>query len=315
MIRDSRFIPLIIEAYADERSANTALAALKSFGHEALNKIIPRFATLDENGKSGLCILIGECGYSEFNTLIQGALRDPSAKVRKAAATAAGKLGLLTAIPDLVLLIDDTETGVYDASVASLQALILISRAAISSEVARFFSSNKSQHRKAAVLLLASLGEQDRLLLLIKDEDPEVRKAAVSAVGSTRIESSGSLLVSALSDENPDVRIAVADALGNLHDPATLDALERAFNDTDVWVQSSVLKAIAKIEVTRVLPIINKIHTKAEGLLMITILKICEEINSPESEEIIRYALTNSDPDIARQAAKSLEHGIVTLSS
>jgi hypothetical protein len=46
---------------------------------------------------------------------------------------------------------------------------------------------------------------------------------------------------------------------------------------------------------------------------MITLLKICEEINSPESEGIIRNALTHSDPDIARQAAKSLEHSNVTL--
>lgn len=315
MIRDVRFIPLIITAYADERMANTALDTLKSFGREALNKIIPSFSTLEENGKSGLCILIGECGYSEFSTLIQSALRDPSAKVRKAAATTVGKLGLLTAVPDLILLIDDSESGVYAASVASLQALIPISRTIISSEIARFCSSNNSRHRKAAALLLASLGEEDRLLHLLKDEDPEVRKAAVSAIGSICFESSSSLLVSALSDENPDVRIAVADALGNRRDPATLDALESALDDTDIWVQSSVLKAIARIDLTRVLPVIEKIHIKAEGLLMITLLKICEEINSQESEKIIRNALTHSDPDIARQASKSLEHTKTVLSS
>jgi HEAT repeat protein len=117
------------------------------------------------------------------------------------------------------------------------------------------------------------------------------------------------MLVPALSDESPDVRIAVADALGNLRDPETLDALELALNnDDDVWVQSSLLKAITKIELTRALHIIKSIHTKAEGLLMITIIKTCEEINTPASELIIRDALKSSDPDIARQAALSLEH-------
>lgn len=35
MTKDARFIPMLIEAYADERTANDALSALKSFGHEA----------------------------------------------------------------------------------------------------------------------------------------------------------------------------------------------------------------------------------------------------------------------------------------
>ena len=308
MIRDTRFIPLIIEAYTDERTANTALATLKSFGHEALDKIIPLYSTLDENGKSGLCILIGECGYTGFSAIIHDALHDPSAKVRTAAATTVGKLGMTASLPDLFLLIDDTDTGVFAASVASLQALIPSTPDAISSEAVHFCSSSTSQHRKAAALLLASLGELDRLLLLIQDEDPEVRQVAVSAVGTSRIETAGSMLVSALSDESPEVRMAAAEALGNLRDPVTLTALERALNDNDVWVQSSALKAIATIELSRTVPIITAIHTKAEGLLMITILKICEEIHNPESEGIIRYALNNSDRDIARQAAKSLEH-------
>lgn len=312
MIRDARFIPLIIEAYADERTAHTALSALKSFGFEALNKIIPHYSTLDENGRSGLCILIGECGYSGFNSIIQDALHDHSAKVRKAAAVTVGKLGLVTLIPELILLIDDSDTSVYDASVASLQALIMISRVTIFSEVALFCSSGKTHYRKAAAMLLAALGERDRLLLLIKDENPEVRKAAVSAVGAHRIETSGSMLVLALSDENPDVRIAVADALGKLRDSATLDALELALNDNDVWVQSSVLKAISSIDVTRALSIISRIHTTTEGLLMITILKICEKIGGAEAEKIIRDALKCTDRDIARQAAISLKNVVAT---
>ncbi len=111
-----------------------------------------------------------------------------------------------------------------------------------------------------------------------------------------------------------DVRIAVADALGNLHDTTALDALEYALNDEDAWVQSAVLKAIAMIEPARVFSIIKNRYTRAEGLLMITILKVLEGIGGSESEEIIRSALQNSDPDIVRQAATSLERVIVSTS-
>ncbi|MEI7816198.1 MAG: HEAT repeat domain-containing protein, partial [Desulfuromonadales bacterium] len=162
--RDSRFIPLLIRAYSDEHTSDAALFALKSFGHEALQEIISRYSTLDEIGRSGLCILIAECGYSGFNDLISEALQDSSAQVRKAAAFAVGKLGLVTLIPSLISLIDDSESYVYAETVASLQSLILISRVAILTEVDQFCSSKKSHHRKAAALLLAALGEQHRLL-------------------------------------------------------------------------------------------------------------------------------------------------------
>jgi HEAT repeat protein len=305
--RDSRFIPLIIEAYADDRTVAPALFALRNFGREALNEIISRYSTLDENGRSCLCVLIAECGYSCFNEVIKRGLLDQSAHVRKAAALAVGKLGLVTLVPDLILLIDDTDTKVYSAVVGSLQLLIMISRSIILTEVDHFCSSQSPNHRKAAALLLASLGERDRLLLLIKDEDPQVRKAAVSAIGTNFFDTSGSILVLALADEDPDVRISVAEALGNLRDISTLEALVNALDDEDAWVQSAVLKAISRIEPALACSIINKLYTNAEGLLMITILRIVEETGGGESEEIIRYALNSTDRDIARQAAKSLE--------
>jgi HEAT repeat protein len=305
--RDLRFIPLLIEAYVDERTAHSALSALKTFGREALLEIISRYSNLEERGRSGLCILIAECGYSGFSDVIQGALHDVSAQVRKSAAMAVGKLGLVALVPDLIALIDDGDVSVYTAAVASLQSLIMIDRSSILAEVANFCTSKQAHHRKAAAHLLASLGERDRLLLLLKDEDPLVRHAAVTAIGVHRVETSGSMLVLALADEDPDVRISVADALGSIRDTSTLDALEQALNDPDVWVQSAILKAIAAIDPDRARNIIKDIHETAEGLLMITSLKILEGIGGAASEEIIRHALNNSDPDIVRQAAKSLE--------
>lgn len=312
MTMDARFIPLLIEAHADERSANASLTALKSFGCEALHEIIPHYLTLDESGRSGLCILIAECGYSGFDDAIKGALHDQSVQVRKAAALAVGKLGLVTLIPDLISLVDDSEAGVYAAAVSGLQSLATSGHSVLLAEVINLCSSKMAHHRKAAALLLASLGERDRLLLLINDEDPQVRKAAVTSIGENPAETSASMLVLALADEDSDVRIAVAEVLGNLHDRTALDSLEYALDDVDAWVQAAVLKAIARIEPARAWLIIKDIYIRAEGLLLITILQILEEIGVPEAEEIIRYALHSSDQDIVRQAARSLERVIVT---
>jgi HEAT repeat protein len=312
MTMDSRFIPLLIEAHADERSANASLLALKGFGREALQEIIPRYSTLDESGRSGLCILIAKCNYPAFDDVLKQALHDPSAQVRKAAAEAAGKLGLISLVPDLITLIDDSETGVYEAAVSGLQSLVNSGSSKVSEEIGHLCSSKMAHHRRAAALLMASLGARDRLLLLIKDEDPQVRKAAVTAIGENPADTPASLLVPTLADENPEVRIAVADALGKMRDETALEALEHTLADDDSWVQAAVLKAIARIKPARAWLFIKNVHTTAEGLLMITILQVLEEIGVPEAEEIIRHALQNCDRDIARQAERSLERVIVT---
>jgi HEAT repeat protein len=307
VLRDARYIPLLVDAYTDERTAFAAFSALKCFDREAVQEIIARYSRLDENGRSGLCLMIAEGGYAGFADVIQESLHDSSAQVRKAAAVAAGTLGLATLVPDLVALIDDTEAAVYAAVIASLQSLIGQARTTISAVAGQFCLSQEPHRRTAAALLLAALGEMDRLLPLLADEDSHVRIAAVTAVAGSPGKTAAALLVSVLLDEDPDVRIAAADALGSVGDATAVEALEQAMNDDDIWVQSAVLKAVACIDPDRSKAMIARIQFRAEGLLMITCLKILEELGGVDPENIIRNAVHNSDPDIVRQASISLE--------
>jgi HEAT repeat protein len=310
---NSRFIPLLLDAYSDDRTASGALSILKSFDRATLQDIFSRYSSAPESGRTGICILIAECGYTEFGAIIEEALHDPAVGVRRVAALAAGKLGLIASIAELAALIDDREPRVAAAAIAGLKSLSAVSRSSILAEVHKFSASPAPHQRKAAAALLASLGEYERLQQLLSDEDPLVRKAAATAAGECNSGGeacsvlAGSMLVAALADEDPDVRIAVADALGSLREGTTLDALECAMSDADIWVQSAVIKALAAISPSRADAIIHTIHTNAEGLLLITCLQILEETGGSGSEEIIRNALQNNDRDIVRQAAKSLE--------
>lgn len=303
---DVRFIPVLIESFVDERFAESALKSLKNFGPEGVSDVAAHYLEANENARSAICSLIGECGYSGYSHLVGGALKDSSARVRRAAATAVAKLGMVSSIPDLVALIDDPDSNVSSLAVSSLQVLALIDRADILGIARQLGDSEISRHRRHASLLYASLGEHERLQLLAKDEDPVVRQAAVSSIGSLRLKSSGSALVMALVDENPDVRMAAAEALGNIEDVHALDALEHALEDEDIWVKCAVLRAIARIDGDRVLTIIKRVHLAAEGLFMITCLQLLEADGGADAQLIIESALANPDPDIARQASLSL---------
>lgn len=304
---DFRFVPLLIESFAADNFAEVALMSLKGFGNEGMSEVVDRYATADENARSALCVLIGECGYTDYNDLLQSSLRDNSALVRKAAAVSAGKLGLISSIPDLVTLLDDGVSEVCSAAVASLQILATLDRVTILNIARRLSESALPHHRRYAALLLSSLGESERLLLLVNDEDPLVRSAAVSSMGSMCCQASFQVLVMALTDENPDVRIAAADVLGTMNDVAVIEPLEKALDDGDVWVQCAAMKAIDRIAPERILSIVKRIHTRAEGLLMITCLQLLEHSPDPEAQSIIQHALKSPDRDIVMQAGKSLD--------
>lgn len=304
---DVRFAPVLIESFVDERFTESATKALKNFGREGFSYVVAHYPAANENARSVICSLIGECRCSGYGDLISSALKDHSSRVRMAATTAAARLGMISSIPDLAVLTDDTDPNVSSSAVSSLQLLALIDRSEILNIAGKFSNSELPRRRRHATSLYASLGEHERLLLMAKDEDPAVREAALSAIGCLGLKSSGTTLVMALADENPDVRIAAADALGNIKDNSAMEALEHAIEDDDIWVRCAVLKAIAKIDADRAVTIIKRVHADAGGLFMITCIKLLEADGGPDAQLIIKSSLANPDPDIARQASLSLE--------
>lgn len=304
---DLRFVPLLIEAFVVDRFAEAALLSLKSFGQEGVAEIVARYSSSDENARAALCVLVGECGYAAYGDMVKSALKDNYPTVRKAAAVTVGKLGLISSIPDLVELIDDASQDVCSAAVASLQMFALLDRDTVLSISRRLSDSEVPGHRRYASLLLASLGESERLMLLVNDEDPNVRRSAVSSIGTLRAGTVSQVLRMALADECPDVRIAAADALGQMKEKSAVSDLEKILEDEDVWVQCAAMKSINMIDPESIMAIIKRLGERVEGLLMITCLQLLELTSMPEALGFIKQALENRDPDVVRQARKSLE--------
>jgi len=304
---DLRFVPLLIESFVVDRFAEAALLSLKSFGQEGVAEIVSRYSASDENARAALCVLVGECGYAAYGDMVKCALKDNYPGVRKAAAVTVGKLGLISSIPDLVELIDDASQEVCSAAVASLQMFALLDRDTVMSISRRLSDSEVPGHRRYASLLLASLGESERLMLLVNDEDPQVRRSAVSSIGTLHAGTVSQVLKMALADECPDVRIAAVDALGQMKEKTAVSDLEKILEDEDVWVQCAAIKSINMIEPESIMAIIRRLGERVEGLLMITCLRLLESLRTPEAIDFIQQALESRDPDVVRQARKSLE--------
>lgn len=328
IIGDCRSIDIFLQAFASERYSGVALKALKHLGPAGIDTLTSRFSTSDTVSRAAICTLIGECAVSNSSngrTVIRDALCDQSPSVRKAAVSAAGKLGLTDCIPEIVRLLGDADLGVRSTVIACLQALALVNRSGIQAVARQLGDSDKSEQRRNAAILFAALGDVDRLSLLAKDEDALVRQDAVSSIGKLHIAPSGGILLMALVDEDPDVRIAAAESLGQVGDRGVVTALTHALNDEDAWVRCAVLNSLARIYPEGALNAVQTVLPGAEGLLLITCLKVLEGEGSDLALEIVEQTLNNSDEEvvtlalaiIARQsvdrivphAVQLLEHG------
>jgi len=301
LIGDNRGVELFLHAFSIDRLAKRTLEAIKHLYPESMARGVELYGTADETVRAAICMLCAECHYTEGIDVIRKGLVESYPTVRQAAAKAAGKLGLLDAIKELVALLDD-ETEVCDAAAESLQSFAYLDRDAIQKVTDTLSRSEKSNRRRVAALLSATLGDGDRLNLLVKDEDPQVRQAAVNAMRITHLAGVESILVMALVDEDPDVRIAAAEAIGDSGSAGLVTALVSTLQDNDIWVQCAILKSLVKISPETGFSHIEKLFPTATGLLLLTCIQLLGTIASVKAFEMIRQMLDSSDRDVASLA-------------
>lgn len=306
IIGDMRGAETLLAAFASERLSGIALASLKRLGARAMNALIALYPKATETARCAICTVVGELAHRSGADMIREALHDSSVLVRKAAVSAAGRLGLTDCIPDIATLLDDTDAGVRNSVIACFQRLALIDRHAIQAVARKLGESDQPEQRRDAVILHAALGDGEPLTLLVKDADPSVRQAAVAAIGKLRLSTASGILLIALVDEDPEVRIAAVEALGEVGGRDVLDHLNYALKDEDIWVRCAVLRSIAHIDRPASLPAIRSQFAHADGLLMITCLELLESIGSRAAMDLVETALDSRDKEIVTLALSIL---------
>lgn len=306
IIGDLRSAATLLSAFASERLSIIALSSLKRFGISGMHALITLYPDVAESARAAICKVLGELSYRAGSALISEALHDPSPQVRLAAVTAAGKLGLTGCIRDIVQLLDDGDFEIRNGVIVCLQMLALIDRNVIQEVAYQLEGSARPEQRRDAAILHATLGDGERLALMVKDENADVRQAAVASIGKLHLSMARSTLLIALVDESPDVRIAAAVALAEIGGTEVLAPLTHALNDNDNWVQCAALRSIAKIAPDKTLAAVQHVFQQADGLLMLTCLELLKTLGTPEALLLVKDALQHPDDEVTRLAISVL---------
>ncbi len=173
-------------------------------------------------------------------------LRSGDSQKQREGAFAARDMNLTEAVPLLVELLKSSSLGVQEAADMALRKIG--GQESIASLIP-LLRSDSAQIRNLSMDILRHIGNQDidSLILLLKDDDPDMRIFASDILGSTSSYLAvGPLCNSLLNDPEANVRYQAAVSLGELGLAEASQCLRKGFQDEE-WVQYAVVEALSKI--------------------------------------------------------------------
>lgn len=150
------------------------------------------------------------------------------------------------AVPLLVEMLKSSNIGVQEAADNALRKIG--GKEAVTG-VIPLLRSDEAPVRNGAMDILRALGVQElqSVIMLLKDEDVDIRIFAADILGSAgNVMAVGPLCEALLKDPEVNVRYQAAVSLGSLGLPEAAKCLNMAMRDEE-WVQYSVIEALSKI--------------------------------------------------------------------
>jgi len=144
------------------------------------------------------------------------------------------------------------------------------------------------------------------LIEALRDQSPEVRKEAASALGRVGDSTAVMPLASALSDANPEVRAAAAGALARYRDARAVPALAAALSDSESGVRRSALRALVRTRHESVVPaLIGALDDEAPEVREMA-ADVLGDLKDSRAVPGLINTVRDQHPDVREEAIQSL---------
>lgn len=239
---------------------------------------------------------LGEMSDDESRQALEDAVNDHDSHVRKAAIAALGRIGDRSSF-DLLLTLLKAEKF-RDVLEEVIQSLILLDQQALFSHIEEFDSSRKE-------ILARHVHDLDLLITLSKDENIQVRVAAISGLGRIGTEAAVSRLHEIAKDPEQMIRKAAVMAMGDLR--CCYDDIKAALHDEDMWVRIYAVKALGLSENPSMLDVMILMLNDKEIPVVLSTIDAIAQIGGREAFSALAQLEDHEDPAIREKAVQALE--------
>ncbi|MBV71615.1 MAG: hypothetical protein CMH52_09755 [Myxococcales bacterium] len=242
---DSRVKPHLVKAWDENQdhleccvAIIRALAGIQ--GRELADLFTEATAHQDERVRQLAAMALGQTPTDSSTRLLR-LLNDPSNNVKR---IAIGVLGRSKHPNTVQALVNITVGTAAEIRFAVASALTHQPTEIVHDVLRRNLNTADAEKRAAATFLVGRLGPNDLLLNAAKDPDPQVRKAAALASGTSAEPQFSKILKEALTDDVWFVRVAAAEGLRRLGSVDALSELRAALADDHPVVRNAAKTAI-----------------------------------------------------------------------
>jgi HEAT repeat protein len=296
----------ILKACRNERLQSVCLESLRAMGSVTVTFLEEEYDSSEDGDRETILRICAEMAMPGSSPLVSRGMRQISPAVRESAARAAARLGLTDLIPEIAVLLNESDQEVHAAALEALAYLARLDAPAVAVISGQLVTSPDPAKRREGAVLAAALRDGERLARLVKDEDDTVRRMAVQGFSGFQGDDALHHLTIALTDENPEVRIAAASVLGGSGIAEALDPLVLASRDEDPWVCCAALRGLGKLGDPRALGEIESALGSGQGMVVLSALEALADIGDERSRELVRETVTRCEGDIVRTAVEIL---------
>jgi len=265
--------------------------AIEVLGDQKCRKAIPHLLNMCENKfgsiRRAAITALGAMNEKDFQQTFIDTIEDHDGHVRREAVSALGKIGDKTAIQSILKILhvekyrDVLEEAVRSVLTIDSSVLLphlhefnnivkeIIAKCSHDLDILLFLSREEDVRIRASALLgLGKVRNEDsynRLKEAIYDEEPEIRRATVQAMGE--LNCCHNEITSALKDQDMQVRLYAVHAFGRSSQKDTIHILIPMLSDKEIPVVLSAIDAISQFGGEKSLGALHTLLNHAEGVV------------------------------------------------
>jgi len=302
----NRLVKICRSWFSGPWTKDTVLASLAQAGQPAIPALLRILRASDWYVRRAAATALGRMNNPQAVPALLWAFQDSISDVRRAAAEALGRMGASQAVPALLQALDNSDPVVREGVAYALgrmdapQAVPALLRTLGDSDWVVRLEAARALGRMGAPQAVPAL------LQALEDSDPVVRKGAAFALWRIDDLQVAPALLRALEDSDSSVRRVTAMTLGWIGDPQAVPPLLRALEDSDSGLRRAVAEALGRMGGPQAIPPLLRALKDSDPDVRLAAAEALGRIGDPQAVLALLRALKDSDPDVRLAAAEAL---------